>query len=223
MQPVLMALKDTLNKNKYNKILAQQMESGIVQYINALMSLQSTIKDYRVSHEEGMHSPNKQFIAKTKRDKLWSSLNQSLEQYFKEKINELYLRDMAKSIASLDPIPMPSMKPPKTIPKSSQKSSKSYPMLRYFCCDSAKYLGDIYTSLMRVLLIIRDNAAVFKFIGNVIDKSTTLSESTLDFIADDIVFFLLADFSSPENYAVHCLSQFKQLIAVNSFRALGLL
>jgi hypothetical protein len=111
---------------------------------------------------------------------------------------------------------MPGMKAPKAIPKPAQKPFKTLPRLRYYCDSSAKHLGDIEISLMRFLLIIRDNAKVFQHLGEAIDNSERLNEVTRDFISDDIVFFLLADFTSPETYAINCLSQFKPLIDVHS-------
>jgi len=139
-----------------------------------------------------------------------------MDQHFKEKLKELYLRDAARAIPGCDPFPMPGVKAPKTIPKLTQEPFKTLPRLRYYCDSPAKHLGHIEISLMRFLLIIRDDAKIFQHIGEAIDKSANLDEAKRDLISDDIVFFLLADFTSPETYAINCLSQFKPLIDVHS-------
>lgn len=109
---------------------------------------------------------------------------------------------------------MPSPRTSKLVFKPSHKISKPQPKLRYFCRDSGKYLGDVYVSLMRFLLIVRDSPVIFRLLANAVDKSKSLSEAACDSIAEDFVFFLLADFTSSENYAINCLSQFKPLIDV---------
>eukprot|EP00826_Nyctotherus_ovalis_P026374 TRINITY_DN20607_c0_g1_i1.p1 TRINITY_DN20607_c0_g1~~TRINITY_DN20607_c0_g1_i1.p1 ORF type:complete len:159 (-),score=23.58 TRINITY_DN20607_c0_g1_i1:667-1143(-) len=122
--------------------------------------------------------------------------------------------DVARSIPSIGPLPMPSPKTLKATFKPVHKALKLQPKLRYFCKDSAKYLGDIYVSLMRFLLIIRDSPVIFRLLANAVEKNKSLADATCDSIAEDIVFFLLADFTSSENYAINCLSQFKLLIDV---------
>jgi len=62
--------------------------------------------------------------------------------------------------------------------------------------------------------MIRDNKAIFTYLGKIIDKDKDLDENFLDFLAEDIIFFLFADFASPEKHVTHCLNQLDTLIEV---------
>ena len=119
-------------------------------------------------------------------------MNKSTTNYYEEKIKQLFLQETATALWRSEPPPKP----------------------RLLCLKSKDHLGDIYTSLMRVLLMIRDNKKVFTFLGKIIDKDKDLNEKFVEFLADDIIFFLFADFSTPEKFVIRCLSQLETLMQV---------
>jgi len=101
--------------------------------------------------------------------------------------------------------------------KAESKVQSKVPAVKYFCANGSKYLEELYKPLLATLLIIRDDSKVFKFIVDMIDKYKGLDEDTLNYLANDIVLFLLEDFTSVENYAAHCMVLFKPLIYVLTF------
>ena len=165
--------------------------AGQSEYIRALLELQSAIQEHQSITYEGS-SLSKTTLAVQKRNELRDSLNKVTTEYIVAKISELNLREWAKFLYC----------------------GKGTPKDRRLCKSETLFLGESYTSLLRVLLILRDSKIIFKFFSEQINKDQELDESFLDFLADDIVFFLFADFASSEKSIVHCLRLLKSLIKV---------
>jgi len=123
----------------------------------------------------------------------------------------LYFRELVNFISVSEPI---------FIANTPQKS-KEIPAMRYFCIESKNYLRELYNPLICALSIMKNDSEVFSFIVRMIGKKKGLNESRLWLLANDIVLFLLADFTSPENYATHCVTLFKPLIGVKLTLSLG--
>jgi len=81
------------------------------------------------------------------------------------------------------------------------------PETRYTCLDTINQLEDLYDPVIEILSTIRSNPILF---CQLIEHNTEFSNS----LAEDIVFFLLVDFTSFENYGVNSLSYFKPLFKV---------
>ncbi len=133
------------------------------------------------------------WIAKEKRDELWDSINKVTAEYFAQKIGELHAKELARCMCR----------------------GRGTPRRRLLCTHEREYLGEAYMYMIRVLLMLRDNEAIFEYFEGLIDaNSSSLDDAFLDFLADDIIFFLLADFGSHEKPATNCLCHLRNLIKV---------
>lgn len=181
------------------------MELSSPSFIQALIHLQNSIEQHSKAQGKGNSTL---FVATGKTNKLWAELNGYILRYFKEEIISLYFRELANFLSSSEIIPMPG------IQQKGREVRRERPGARYLCIDSRNYLEELYNPLICMLSIIKNNDKVFAFIVKMIDRAKDLDEATLAFLASEIVTFLLADFSSVENYAAHCIFLLKPLISV---------
>lgn len=184
------------------------MESSSADYIDSLMRLQTTIGKSAKVQEKGNSLDNP--LAFTSLGKLWVELDAFILRYFEERITALQFRELAHYISKSDNIPMPTNEPK----ASTKEPPKEKPSLRYYCVDSKRYLEELYGPLISILMILRDDREVFGFMANMIERTKGLEESGLSFLANEIIVFLLEDFTSSENYAAHCVFLLKPLIHV---------
>ena len=70
-----------------------------------------------------------------------------------------------------------------------------------------------YPSIINILDTIRNDSNIFCDILNEIDKLS--KKDNFENLANDIIFFLLADFLSLENTDIRCLTHIKPLFRVN--------
>lgn len=112
--------------------------------------------------------------------------------YFKGKTTELYLRNVASSVASNE------LRPNVNKP--------------YFCTDSELQLAEAYTPLLHTLIALRDNPHLFTLLVKTIDEEN-LDAEQLKATADDIINVLFTSLTD-NDYAVRCLSQLKDSFQV---------
>ena len=114
---------------------------------------------------------------------------------FEVKNVELYLRDQVKALI---------------------QPTYSFPS-RHICLNSQDQLEEAYNSIMRALFIIRDETNIFRILVELIDKGKIPDKTfNLDWLANDIVHFLLFEFTSSEDNYMKCLTQFEPLLNVTS-------
>ena len=157
--------------------------------IKLLIELKSILAEYNVFATNGIHFD--WIIVKTDERNLLDDYIKYVKSYFEGKITLKYSEELTKS----------------TYPKVSSM---------FICNDSKTQLGSIHDDLMIMLSILRDDPKVFhQFIKLIIKKKDIKGYKLL---ADDIVCFFLADFTSAESYAVNCLSLFKPFLNVFCLR-----
>ena len=176
------------------------MESDALLHIQTLMNLQESIIHYNRSYSKGIYVQN---LAIFKPKKLWGKVHASLLSYYDAKITELYYCDLCKFISTLNSLP------------ASGKDIIYAPLPRFLCIDSRAYLGLLQKPLFESLKIIKEDPHAFTIFIKAIDNTKKLDDKTLNTLADDIVFFILSDFSEVNDDSVNCLAQFKPKIYVS--------
>ena len=96
---------------------------------------------------------------------------------YKAQLAQLYLYECAKNLGEKD---------------------KGKPLAKLLCANEKEYLGAAFIYIMKILVALKDNPVLFRYLANSIDASKDVSEEALDKLAEEIIFLLFTDFSSPE-------------------------
>jgi len=132
-------------------------------------------------------------IVEEQKNDLWDKFNNLIVSYFETKKAELDLRDKAESILRL---------------------SHSVPS-RTFHKNSKDQLGELYDDIEKALMIIRNDTCIFSALVKLIDQDKSLDKTfNLDWLSNDLIHFLLPSFTSPTDYYMQSLNQFKPLLSV---------
>ena len=83
-----------------------------------------------------------------------------------------------------------------------------------FCTNVKDYLGASYSSIMKILITLRENTKLFeRFIEAIDSNSSSMDKTILNSLAGDFIFLFFSDFSSSEKNVVTLLRHFKVFIS----------
>lgn len=88
------------------------------------------------------------------------------------------------------------------------------PSRRLLCTKEKDYLGSTYIYIMRVLLMLREDKGIFKYLLDCVENAGNFAGRPLDEFAEELVFLFFADFSSDEKHVVSILRHLECLLHV---------
>jgi hypothetical protein len=89
---------------------------------------------------------------------------------------------------------------------------KFKPAKRLLCTNEAQYMGSFTLYIMKALLLLREDKKAFEYFLGIVDADTTIPESFLEVLAEDLMFLFFADFTSNERSILNILRHFEYLL-----------